>query len=129
VPYDYLSTQDVSKDDNLNAKYDAIIFPPVGRGTQVIVNGLPMFGNPLPWKKTDLTPNLGSEDSTDDMRPGLGWSGVQNLQNFVRKGGLLITSMDTADFAGHHRLRAGTVRCRASAVAHRRQCRAIEDGR
>jgi hypothetical protein len=99
VPYDYLSTQDVSKDDNLNAKYDAIIFPPVGRGTQVIVNGLPMFGNPLPWKKTDLTPNLGSEDSTDDMRPGLGWSGVQNLQNFVRKGGLLITSMDTADFA------------------------------
>jgi len=99
VPYGYISTQDVAKDDNLNAKYDAIIFPPVGRGTQVIVNGLPMFGNPLPWKKTELTPNLGSEDSTDDMRPGLGWSGVQNLQSFVRKGGLLITSMDTADFA------------------------------
>jgi hypothetical protein len=58
-----------------------------------------MFANPLPWKKTDLTPNLGSEDSTDDMRPGLGWGGVQNLQTFVRKGGLLITSMDTADFA------------------------------
>jgi hypothetical protein len=99
VPYDYISTQDVAKDDNLNTKYDAIIFPPVGRGTQVIVNGLPMYGNPLPWKKTELTPNLGSEDSTDDMRPGLGWSGVQNLQTFVRKGGLLITSMDTADFA------------------------------
>src|SRR6185369_16842707 len=95
----YISTQDVTKDDNLNTKYDAIIFPPVGRGTQVIVNGLPMFGNPLPWKKTELTPNLGSEDYTDDMRPGLGWSGFQNLQSFVRKGGLLITSMDTADFA------------------------------
>ena len=99
IPYTYISTQTVSADANLNAKYDAVIFPPVGRGTQAIVNGVPMFGNPLPWKKTELTPNLGSEDSTDDMRPGLGWSGVQNLQTFVRNGGLLITSMDTADLA------------------------------
>jgi hypothetical protein len=99
IPFTYISTQVASNDANLNAKYDVIIFPPVGRGTQGIVNGVPMFGNALPWKKTDLTPNLGSEDSTDDMRPGLGWSGVQNLQSFVKKGGLLITSMDTADFA------------------------------
>src|SRR5262249_46545131 len=99
VPFTYISTQTVAKDDNLNAKFDAIIFPPVGRGAEGIVNGLPMFGNPLPWKKTAETPNLGSEDQTDDMRPGLGWSGVQNLQTFVRKGGLLIASMDTADLA------------------------------
>jgi hypothetical protein len=33
------------------------------------------------------------------MRPGLGWTGVTNLQNFVRKGGVLLTSMDTAEFA------------------------------
>src|SRR5262249_9414911 len=31
VPYDYISTQDVAKDANLNAKYDVIIFAPVGR--------------------------------------------------------------------------------------------------
>ncbi|MGH9768336.1 MAG: M14 family zinc carboxypeptidase, partial [Blastocatellia bacterium] len=30
VPYDYISTQDVAKDANLNAKYDVIIFAPVG---------------------------------------------------------------------------------------------------
>jgi Zinc carboxypeptidase len=99
VPFTYISTQAIAKDDNLNAKYDAIVFPPVGRGTQAIVNGLPMNGNPLPWKKTPETPNLGSEDQTDDMRPGLGWIGVAHLHDFVRKGGLLITSMDTADFA------------------------------
>src|SRR5262245_41151675 len=99
VPYTYISTQHVAKDDNLNAKFDVIIFPPVGRGTEVIVNGQPLFGNPLPWKKTAETPNLGSEDQTDDMRPSLGWMGVHNLQTFVRKGGVLITSMDTADFA------------------------------
>jgi hypothetical protein len=33
------------------------------------------------------------------MRPGLGWTGVSNLQEFVRKGGLLITANDTANFA------------------------------
>lgn len=100
VPFDYISTQDVAKDANLNAKYDVIIFAPVGRGApQQIVSGMPMFGNPLPWKTTELTPNIGRIDSTDDMRPGLGWDGLQNLQNFVRRGGLLITSNDTANFA------------------------------
>jgi hypothetical protein len=33
------------------------------------------------------------------MRPGLGWVGVAHLQDFVRRGGLLITVMDTADLA------------------------------
>jgi zinc carboxypeptidase len=99
VPFTYISTQQIAKDDNLNARFDAIVFPPVGRGTAAIVNGLPMYGNPLPWKKTAETPNLGSEDQTDDMRPGLGWSGVAHLQDFVKKGGLLLTSMDTADLA------------------------------
>ncbi|MGE0130284.1 MAG: M14 family zinc carboxypeptidase [Blastocatellales bacterium] len=100
VPFDYISTQDVAKEANLNAKYDVIIFAPVGRGNpQQIVSGMPMFGNPLPWKKTGLTPNIGRIDSTDDMRPGLGWSGLENLQNFVRRGGLLITANDTSNFA------------------------------
>jgi hypothetical protein len=99
IPFTYISTQQVAADDRLNSRFDAIIFPPVGRGPEAIVNGLPMFGNPLPWRKTAETPNLGSEDQTDDMRPGLGWMGVQHLQDFVRHGGLLITSMDTADLA------------------------------
>ena len=99
VPYTYISTQQIAADANLNAKYDVIVFPPVGRGPEGIVNGMPMWGNALPWKKTAETPNLGSEDSTDDMRPGLGWTGVQHLQDFVRKGGLFLTVMDTADLA------------------------------
>jgi hypothetical protein len=99
IPYDYISTQTVSKASDLNGKYDVIIFAPVGRGTQSIIEGLPMYGNPLPWKKTDLTPNLGRIDSTDDMRPGLGLAGVQNLKDFVSKGGLFITASDTAAFA------------------------------
>ncbi|MGE5245230.1 MAG: M14 family zinc carboxypeptidase [Betaproteobacteria bacterium] len=99
VPYTYINTQGVSKDGDLNARFDVIVFPPVGRNPEMIVSGMPSWGNALPWKKTDLTPNLGSEDQTDDMRPGLDWTGVAHLQDFVRKGGLLITVMDTADLA------------------------------
>ncbi len=100
VPYDYISTQTASKNSDLRSKYDVIVFGPGGRGNpQSIVDGMPMFGNPLPWKVTPQTPNLAKTDETDDMRPGLGWTGVANLQDFVRKGGLLITANDTTNFA------------------------------
>jgi hypothetical protein len=99
IPYDYISTQNVGKMD-LRAKYDVIIFGPgVRGGPQAIVNGMPMFGNPLPWKATQLTPNIGKIDSTDDLRPGMGWDGLQHIQDFVRQGGLLITATDTDSFA------------------------------
>src|SRR6185369_126256 len=87
VPFTYISTQDVSHEPNLKSKYDVILFAPVGRNALQIINGLPMYGNPIPWKKTQLTPNLGNLDDTDDMRPGLGWTGLQNLQKFVKDGG------------------------------------------
>ena len=100
VPFTYISTQDVTKDQDLRSKYDVILFPPVGRANgQTIITGQPMYGNPIPWKTTELTPNIGKEDSTDDIRPGMGWEGVANLQKFVREGGLLIAVDDTANFA------------------------------
>jgi hypothetical protein len=104
IPYDYISTQTVSGAPNgpgsLRSKYDVIVFAPGVRGNpRTIVSGMPMYGNPLPWKVTPLTPNLGKIDETDDMRPGLGWSGLEHLQEFVRQGGLLIGASDTADFA------------------------------
>jgi hypothetical protein len=103
IPYDYISTQTIAKIDDLNAKYDVILFPPVGyfSSPTAIVNGMPMaWGNPLPWKNTPETPNLvGKNDSTDDMRPGLGWDGLAKLQAFVQKGGVLLTATDTSRFA------------------------------
>ena len=103
IPYEYISTQTVGKTDELNAKYDVILFPPVGfnASSTAIINGLPTaWGNPLPWKNTPETPNLvGRNDSTDDMRPGLGWEGVAHLQAFLAKGGVLLTATDTSRFA------------------------------
>jgi len=103
IPYDYASTQTIAKNANLREKYDVILFPPVGWGGSLynVVNGLPTnWGNPLPWLNTPETPNLvGENDSTEDMRPGLGWGGVAQLQKFVSEGGVLLTVMDTANFA------------------------------
>ena len=100
VPYDYISTQTVAKEADLRSKYDVIVFAPVGRAsTQEIIDGLPMWNNALPWEKTDLTPNLGRVDSTADMRPGLGYDGLEHLKQFIAHGGLLITCEDTAQFA------------------------------
>jgi hypothetical protein len=99
VPYDYISTQTVANQPDLRAKYDVIVFAPVGRSTLDIINGLPMWNNPMPWQKSELTPNLGGIDSTSDMRPGLGYDGLAHLKKFVEQGGLLITCEDTAKFA------------------------------
>jgi Zinc carboxypeptidase len=100
VPFDYISTQTVAKEEDLHAKYDVIIFAPVGRSsTSDIINGIPMWNNAMPWQKSDLTPNIGKLDSTADIRPGLGYDGLAHLKKFVEQGGLLITCEDTAQFA------------------------------
>ncbi|HET7890009.1 MAG TPA: M14 family zinc carboxypeptidase [Candidatus Sulfotelmatobacter sp.] len=99
VPFDYINTQTIAEED-LHAKYDVIVFAPVGRASAPeILNGIPTWHNPMPWQKSELTPNLGAIDSTPDVRPGLGYEGLAHLKKFVEQGGLLITCEDTAQFA------------------------------
>ena len=100
VPYDYISTQTAAAEADLRGKYDVIVFAPVGyAGTETILNGIPRWNNVMPWQKTDMTPNFGHTDETADIRPGLGYGGLEHLKTFVEKGGLLITCEDTAQFA------------------------------
>src|SRR5262249_39108362 len=79
-----------------------IILPPMGgggpAGLSSIIRGLPRRGNPLPWKNSEETPNLVAQglDSTDDIRGGLGYSGLANLEQFVRDGGLLVAIQASA---------------------------------
>ncbi|WP_263375993.1 M14 family zinc carboxypeptidase [Granulicella aggregans] len=110
VPFSYINTQTVSAEEDLRGKYDVIVFAPVGRASaQQIIDGVPINSatNPMPWQKTDLTPNMGLLDSTADMRPGLGYTGLAHLKDFVAKGGLLITCEDTAQFAAETGLAPG----------------------
>ncbi|MCJ7582426.1 MAG: hypothetical protein MUP98_18075 [Candidatus Aminicenantes bacterium] len=91
IPYDYISVLDVRDEPNLREKYDVIVFGPSSGNAFSIVNGLPMTGDPIPWKKSELTPNIGVQDETDDMRGGLEMDGIFNLYNFLKQGGLFIT--------------------------------------
>ena len=91
IPYDYISVLDVRDEPNLREKYDVIVFGPSSGNAFSIVNGLPLTGDPIPWKKSELTPNIGVQDETDDMRGGLEIDGVFNLYNFLKQGGLFIT--------------------------------------
>ena len=111
VPYTYFADQKLSE-GNLRAKYDVIIFPHVGGTAQSQVNGMAMTGNaPLPYKKTDKTPNLGFVDQTDDIRGGMGIEGLTNLAKFVQEGGTLITEGSTAtifpEYGDHERRHGG----------------------
>src|SRR3989440_1041326 len=108
IPYAYISDQDVRKTDNLRKKYDVIIFPPLGGSAQSIVSGIPMRGDPIPWKQSELTPNMGtSPDQTDDMRGGMGLAGVINLQKFVQDGGLFIVIANNARLPIDYGITAG----------------------
>ncbi len=91
IPYEYVSDHVIRDTANLRAKYDVILFGPTPGNSQRIVNGLSAT-EPVPWKKSDLTPNFGnSPDQTDDMRGGMGLEGVLHLKKFVEDGGLFIT--------------------------------------
>jgi Zinc carboxypeptidase len=107
IPFQYLNVQDVARDPDLRSRFDVILFPPAGGSAASIVQGLPTWRNPMPWKKSELTPNLGVIDQTDDIRPGMGWEGLQHLDDFVKAGGVLVGVDNTAGFAVDYGLTAG----------------------
>jgi hypothetical protein len=95
IPYTYFADQKL-RDGNLRAKYDVIVYPHVGGTPQSHVNGIPKTGNdPVPYKKSELTPNFGVNDSSDDIRGGMGMEGLSELAKFVQEGGTLITEGST----------------------------------
>ena len=92
IPFDYISGQKLRTIPNLRDRWDVILLGPTPDSPQDVVNGLPMRGDAIPWKKTDLTPNLGnSPDTTDDMRGGMGLEGLLAIRRFVEDGGLFVT--------------------------------------
>jgi hypothetical protein len=113
VPYDYIDPKAILDTANLRDKYDVIIFGP--GGSQSAVEGTPMWRNPIPYRNSPETPNIGTWAQTDDTRIGMGLEGLIHLREFIAKGGVFIGSNSTADFAisnnfsyGVSTMRAGT---------------------
>jgi len=95
IPYTYLSVQQLNRRDLLR-QFNVMVLPYVSNNPQQIVNGLPMNGPPIPWRRSATTPNLGGLDSTDDVRPGIGLEGMTALNQWLAAGGVLITEGGTA---------------------------------
>ena len=107
VPYTYFADK-LLKQGNLRAKYDVIIFPHVGGTSQSMIAGVAMTGTaPIPYKKSEQTPNLGGVDETDDIRGGMGFEGLQELARFVQQGGSLIAEGSTASLMAEYNLAGG----------------------
>ncbi|MBZ5532214.1 MAG: hypothetical protein LAO20_12345 [Acidobacteriia bacterium] len=104
VPYTYVADTWLRENQNLREKFDVLILPPMGgggpAGLSALLRGLPKREGvaPLPWKNTADTPNFTAPglDSTDDIRGGLGYQGLANLEKFVSDGGLLIAVQTSA---------------------------------
>ncbi|HUB79878.1 MAG TPA: M14 family zinc carboxypeptidase [Bryobacteraceae bacterium] len=105
IPYTYFADK-MLREGNLRSKYDVIIFPTVGGTAQSIMAGVG-GDKPIPYKKTDVTPNLGALDSSDDIRGGMGFEGLLELSKFVQEGGTLITEGSTATMMAEYDLGAG----------------------
>jgi len=79
VPYTYVADTWLRETQNLREKFDVVILPPMGgggpAGLSAVLRGLPMRGDPRPWKNSTETPNFVAPglDSTDDIRGGLGY--------------------------------------------------------
>ncbi|HEX2166064.1 MAG TPA: M14 family zinc carboxypeptidase [Longimicrobiales bacterium] len=106
IPYDYISVHEARDDPRLRERYDVILFGPSVSDPLQVVSGLD-GDSPLPWKRTDITPNIGAQASTDDMRGGLELQGVVNLQRFVQDGGTLVTITNSSLLPIHFGMSGG----------------------
>jgi hypothetical protein len=90
IPYVYVRDEDVRK-GNLRSKYDVLLYGNVDLELAEQINGIPKKWGPMPFKKTPVTPSLGTPAESDDITGGIGWNGLAEIQSFVESGGLLIT--------------------------------------
>ena len=85
IPYHYISVHNVRDNPHLRDSYDVIVMGQQRGDAMGLVRGL-QGDDPIPWKATEITPNIGRQASTDDMRGGLGLEGVLHLKGIRRRG-------------------------------------------
>ena len=106
IPYDYISVHEIRDEPNLLRHYDVILMGPSSDNALSLVTGL-TGDRPIPWKATDITPNIGRVDETDDMRGGLELEGVLNLANFVKGGGTFVAITNSSSLPIHFGMASG----------------------
>ena len=89
VPYTSIDKDDL-KAGRLSKDFDVIVIPHFRRGMTQFVHGVDEKFGPMPFTKTKEYPSHGYPDQTDDMTGGPGFDGLNNLNEFVKNGGVLV---------------------------------------
>ena len=90
IPYVYLRDEDI-RAGNLQKKVDVLLYGHVDLELAEQIQGIPKSWGPMPFKKTPQTPSLGTPAASDDITGGIGWEGLAQIQQFIERGGLMIT--------------------------------------
>ncbi|MDH3222965.1 MAG: M14 family zinc carboxypeptidase [Gemmatimonadota bacterium] len=106
VPFDYISVHEVRDSPDLRSRYDVIVMGQTRGDALSMVRGL-TGDEPIPWQASEVTPNIGRQDSTPDMRGGLGLEGVMHLKTFVEAGGVFVTMAGASQLPVHFGLADG----------------------
>ena len=90
IPYTLVMDEDVRK-GGLRARFDVVLFPDTSNSLKDMAIGIDPKAGPLAYTKTAQFPSHGTPTSSVDITGGFTWSGIQNLGEFVRQGGVLVT--------------------------------------
>lgn len=91
IPYTLINKDQVRK-GSLERRFDLVIIPTQSRRNGLdLVQGIDPRWGPMPYTKTDRFRHHGIIDSSPDITGGLGYEGLQNLERFIARGGVLVT--------------------------------------
>ena len=90
VPYDYIRDEEI-RAGRLRDKYDVILYGETSENLKSQILGIDTRWGPMPYTKTPEFPSHGVPDASEDITGGIGWGGMANLQDFLNRGGVLIT--------------------------------------
>jgi hypothetical protein len=90
VPYVYVRDEDI-RSGRFRHDVDVLLYGQVDLELLDQIHGIPKSWGPMPFKKTALTPSHGTPAASEDITGGIGWGGVDQIQQFVESGGLMIT--------------------------------------
>jgi hypothetical protein len=90
IPYTLLMDEDVRR-GGLRDRLDVILFPNTEDSLKEIIGGIDPRFSPLAFTKTAQFASHGTPTASGDVTGGFTWRGVHHIEEFVRKGGLLVT--------------------------------------
>jgi hypothetical protein len=90
IPYVYVRDEDI-RAGNLQKKIDVLLYGHVDLELAEQIQGIPKAWGPMPYKKTLQTPSHGTPAESDDITGGIGWQGLAQIQQFIERGGLMVT--------------------------------------